>query len=282
MKIRADFVTNSSSSSFTVVSVNTCDGRSFPIDMGEMMWSDDSMCHFKDGKLMYTYWDINGDRKDRAIKTLQQLLAIIYFNYSDTTVPYEIINPVFGFLIGKSSPRKLLEALEDVDGFEELQDIDPDDFDDRTELRETVMETLVSCLEEAEIYVDIEDEQLLLAFKNVMHNISNLNDIANVTVHIKDSNWGECTNMYIEQLERYVNKGKHPFVPVPVDSPEYPEVVTRWTNVMDTEVLMGDTPQDGCDLVDCVRTALASGNVWDMMPNVIQSNQEIVYSISEE
>lgn len=231
MKIRTDFVTNSSSSSFTMVSINTCDGRRFDLDMGEMMWDDYSMCHFKDGKLKYSYCDTEGEEKERTLKTVQQLLAVIYFNNISEPSPYEVIYPVFMFLIGKISPRKLLEALEDVEGFEDLQDIDPDDFDDRAELREALLESLASCLEDIDVYVDMEDAQLLRSFKEAALSVGNLNDIANVTVHTSETNWGEFTNSYRERLRVYVMDENHPFVPVSTDAPEYDEMVTQWINV---------------------------------------------------
>ena len=282
MKIRTDFVTNSSSSSYTVISVNTCDGRKYEIDMGEMLWSEDGMCHIEDGKLKYTYWDIYGEEKERTIKTVQQLMAIIYFNNTYEPAPYEIINPVFAFLIGKSSPLKLLEVLEDVEGFEDLQDIDPDDFDDRTELREAVLESLVACLEEVDIYVDMEDEQQIVSFEDIVRNIDDLKDIANVTVHTSETNWGEFTNPYRERLNVYVTEENHPFASVPIDSPDYAEAFTRWMNVMESEVLMGDSALAGYDLQDCVRAALASGNVWDLVPDTIQSHKDIQYLIAED
>lgn len=50
---------------------------------------------------------------------------------------------------------------------------------------------------------------------------------------------------------------------------------------MESEVLMGDTALAGYVLQDCVRKALASGNVWDLIPDTIQSNKDILYQIAD-
>lgn len=282
MKIRTDFVTNSSSSSFTVISIDTHDGRHFSIDLGETTWQDYNMCHNLDGKIKYEYCDLEGEEKKRTLTTVQQLLAVIYFNNAYDSAPFEVINPVFGFLVGKTSPRKLLEALQEIEGYEDLQEIDPDDFEDRTELRETVLESLVSCLEENDIYVDLEDEEQLESFKELVNNIDKLKDIANVTVNTCDTNWGEFTNMYSERLDYYVNDENHPFTPVSKDEPNFENAVQHWIHVMETEVLMGDTALNESELDNGVRTALETGNIWEMIPSTVQSEKEIVYLISEQ
>lgn len=136
MKVRTDFVTNSSSSSFVTVYVNTLKNEIYDLsresieafNLESMPWHEGySMPSLIDGKLM-TYTSITNEKDDMfEVSSIVQLAAIIFFEEIsafgiESVVLKHLLIPVFEFLCGYQDKEYIIARLNEacVDGFEEL------------------------------------------------------------------------------------------------------------------------------------------------------------------
>lgn len=93
MKIRTGFVTNSSSSSFVSVIVNTQNGDSFGFGSCDAACNDEeySFPEVVDGKLVYERWNDETDCTDTIeIKSVAELMEVLFeFSGIEVTEEYE-------------------------------------------------------------------------------------------------------------------------------------------------------------------------------------------------
>lgn len=195
MNNRTDFVTNSSSSCFVKVTIRTKSGATYFYDAEDTCLSDNIPC-IKSGRL-YVYDDY--EEKHVEITSVLQLAASILF-VDVEAMPLKLATAIFSFMNGTLSARKLRNQAKKYEGFENLADIDPADYDDDDEFADEILEICSEALGFYMTGVDIYDTTCLGKLDNLVKEVTSLEDIANVTYEQNDYYCGEAMNGFAQQI----------------------------------------------------------------------------------
>ena len=270
MKIRTDFVTNSSSSSFVTVSLVTRSGKEYELELGEETYVEESaLPEAVENTLVY-----RDDEKKYTVSTVLELLSCIYFSQFESceTVPFDVSCAIFAFLLGKLSSKKLIARLKKCDLFEELEDFDPDDFDDEIEAREALLETLSEVLNEVYSYIDLEDESSFKTYRCIIDSVSSLSELKKVEICQSESNWDEFMDNYYDTLSNVLSCKE--FSAVATNDPDYDSQFKTWLDILKNRIFRN------CESLDesfesLVKKALASGEPFDMMPSSVLDKSNV-------
>lgn len=254
MKIRTDFVTNSSSSNFCVVRFITSDDREYDIELGEFSeFYKDDMPRITDGKLIYT---VEG-KPPAEIKSVIDLAAALYYSQCKTAISPEAFFALFAFAFGKISAEEASERIGDDKAVKDyLTSIIKTDQNDKTANIFKFLRYMP--------YVEFEDcrDQ----YKWFIEEVKSLSDIKQVIIINAEDGYGESLLWCYNEYEAAVNK--YGFSAVSKDSPDYERVFKKWVDIMDKEVFINSMPLE-ITIEQLVETALESGDPMDLLPRYI-------------
>jgi len=278
VKIRADFVTNSSSSSYTTISIYTTDGREYSFDVYETGEEATLPKKRKNGSIWH-----NGEE----VKSVFDLAIGLYAEISGDDDWAEGASAV-AFLLreGTLKPKEILERLSSeertslADWWEGETD-EPFTIDDLEDCDdETLDEILNQYAEESEMADEDDDNDAYSSVSEVVTKIKSLSDIDRIEQHYAEWLGNDSRDSLYEKLENML-KNEH-FSAVSQSEPEYQDVLKRWVNILKNKILL-DSSYEGYELQsgseeELVAAALASGNPEDMIPeSIMYMKNEVAY-----
>ncbi len=239
MKIRADFVTNSSSSSFVTLTVNTCQGNYTLYDGEEIDLELPSVS--VDGDVVF---------ESVTIHTVAELATVLYFDDFIEDDDIRAATLCFEFLIDKISPEELVNELSDE--FKELNNIA------LVSDAETVRKEIIEIIGKRIGYVHLDN---LLPFKSLVEEVKELSDITSIATTTESYDNCEMLDGLIDDLsglDEYET-----FSAMDPSDPDYEETVDKWVDLLSS--VMWRTTESEDEIRNRVEQALSSGDPDDMI-----------------
>lgn len=274
MKIRSDFVTNSSSSSFVGIFATTKDNQTHYLLEEEDVWYDlYSAPFFEKGKL---YYRRDTDGKKKEIKTIGELMGILaYPAYQDELSNNEFVY-VFRYKLGDIDNKELAKEILETGAFEGFVG----DYEDEEELANSFDDFMTDILEEFylpfknneeddadEDYEDDETE-IVNSFIDFAKEY-NLEDISSLTIDLSDFERDEGMNQFIERLCDLIDDSEIEFHQMSRDDEDFDKTVEALVETIEKRVFDGKAYDIFEDLEELVADGLEAGEAWQMLPSCL-------------
>ena len=282
MKIRSDFVTNSSSSSFVGIFAATKDSESHFLADVEDGWYDlGEMPYLKKGKL---YYRRGSDGKAKEIETVGELMgALAAPMYSNELLNNEFVY-VFRYKLGDIEHEDLAKEIFKSKAFEYYLE----DYESADDLAEAMDEFMEMILEENYLpFNNGEDDDECYDEDNEIENFlsfareNTLDDISTISVSVNDFERDEGINQFIERLAYLIEDGDIEFHQMDREDPAFEETVERLMEQIEDLVFEGKNIDYFDSLEELVEMGLESGEAWQMIPNNVSIEEEQVIDFTK-
>lgn len=279
MKIRTDFVTNSSSSSYVCMSIKTTDDKNSYILEGEdIYYTGGQILSVKKGKLYYR----TDNGKNKQVETVAELMGVLASPLFDGEMCNDEFVLLFRYLLKEIDDEEFVSKVYANEYFEYIKEdyeTEEEFLDDIDNIIETLLDDCYidsslfneddeDCDEECEDDDDFyDDDNPLKGFVKFAKEWS-LDDIKSIEIDVTDFERDEGMNQYIEALAYIMDEKGLELVEMSEDDPKFEEEVEKWTQIMEKEVFRGKEVDffDG-GIEDYVRNALISGDTFDLLPS---------------
>ena len=261
MKIRSDFVTNSSSSSMVTIQVSMKNGHKLSLFEEEAMCSGISIPRVSKGKLIYSA----SNRSTWPVDTVEKLAMLLFFFDTESCLDPDITMPIFYYCLGKLSAKELCEELCKKEEFKELKSLISENYENDVNLSKKINPFLDEILSEKYQIFHISKRDVT-RFLELISLATTQEDIDFIKVVQTDSNWDEFLESYIESILDYFEEKELPQLS-PSDH-GYKKAVKKLSE--DLKDALGSNVEPLVETYEELsQKAIQSGDVYDLVPSSV-------------